>query len=67
MQFLLEILLPNIEGSNRVILLDNLSAHHNANTLEMLRASGHEVVFRPSHSSDLGSIELANNVVNPKP
>jgi len=55
-------LLDPLEDRPRVILLDNLSAHKWAPTQQIIRLAGHQIVYRPTYSSDLGSIEFANNV-----
>lgn len=55
-------LLDALEDRPRVILLDNLSSHKWAPTKQIIRVAGHEIVYRPTYSSDLGSIEFANNV-----
>lgn len=55
-------LLGALEDRPRTILLDNLSSHKWAPTKQILREAGHRIVYRPPYSSDLGSIEFANNV-----
>ena len=68
--FVNDILLPEIRAPHgeehvpRLILMDNLAAHHNRVTLELIAAAGHAHTFRPPRASiELGSIEYAMNVL----
>ena len=68
--FVSDILLPAIRAPHgephvpRLILMDNLAAHHDRETLELIAATGHAHTFRPPRASiELGSIEYAMNVL----
>lgn len=68
--FVCELLLPDITPPDgepvvrRVILLDNLAAHHYAPMLNAIRTAGHAHTHRPAYASvELGSIELAMGVL----
>lgn len=52
-----EILLPTLSPGD-VLVMDNLSAHKNAATLDLLAQAGVEVAFLPAYSPDLNPIEL---------
>jgi len=52
-----EVLLPTLRPGDLVIM-DNLSAHKNAETLELIRSAGAEPVFLPPYSPDFNPIEM---------
>lgn len=52
-----EVLLPTL-SSGDVLVMDNLSAHKNKQTLKLLNAAGVETLFLPPYSPDLNPIEL---------
>ena len=56
-QYIKEILLPTLNQGD-IVVMDNLSAHKNVRTLELMEARGIEVRFLPAYSPDLNPIEL---------
>jgi len=52
-----EILLPALRKGD-IVVLDNLGAHKNEQTLELIRQVGAEVRFLPAYSPDLNPIEM---------
>ena len=52
-----KVLLPTLSAGD-VLVMDNLSAHKNKQTLELLKAAGVETLFLPPYSPDLNPIEL---------
>ena len=52
-----EILLPTLEPGD-VVVMDNLSAHKNTKTIEMIEGAGATALFLPPYSPDLNPIEL---------
>ena len=52
-----DILLPTLREGDLVIM-DNLSAHKNAETLALIESVGARVVFLPPYSPDLNPIEM---------
>jgi transposase len=52
-----EILLPTLSAGDTVVM-DNLSAHKNAETIAMIEDSGAEVLFLPPYSPDFNPIEM---------
>jgi transposase len=50
------ILLPTLEPGD-IVVMDNLSAHKNAEALDLIRSVGAEVRFLPPYSPDLNAIE----------
>lgn len=52
-----EILLPSLNPGD-VLVMDNLSSHKNALTLDLLAQAGIRVLFLPPYSPDLNPIEL---------
>jgi transposase len=52
-----EILLPVLRPGD-IVILDNLGAHKNAQTLALIRQAGAEVRFLPAYSPDLNPIEM---------
>ena len=52
-----EILLPSLRV-NDIVIMDNLGAHKNEATLELIRHAGAEVRFLPAYSPDLNPIEM---------
>lgn len=55
--YLREVLLPTMREGD-VLVMDNLSAHKNKQTLELLEKAGIEVHFLPPYSPDLNPIEM---------
>ena len=52
-----EILLPALRPAD-IVVMDNLGAHKNEQTLELIRQAGAEVRFLPAYSPDLNPIEM---------
>lgn len=52
-----EILLPTLKPGD-ILVMDNLSAHKDSETLRLLEAAGVKVRFLPAYSPDLNPIEL---------
>lgn len=52
-----EILLPTLRPGD-VVIMDNLSAHKNKQTIELIESVDAEVLFLPPYSPDLNPIEL---------
>jgi len=50
------VLLPTLEPGN-IVVMDNLSAHKDAEALDLIRSVGAEVRFLPPYSPDLNPIE----------
>lgn len=57
MLFVVVCLLPAIRGQNRVLMMDNLSAHYSPELDALFAAEGHRLLYRPVHSPDFGPIE----------
>lgn len=55
--YIREVLLPTMKAGD-VLVMDNLSAHKNAETLDLLEAAGVEVRFLPPYSPELNPIEM---------
>lgn len=55
--YVAEVLLPTLRAGD-VLVMDNLSAHKNKQTLGLLAAAGVEIRFLPPYSPDLNPIEL---------
>ncbi len=55
--YVVEVLLPTLRSGD-VLVMDNLSAHKNKQTLELLAAAGVRPLFLPPYSPDLNPIEL---------
>ena len=55
-EYVRHVLLPTLEPGD-IVVLDNLSAHNDAESLEMIESSGAEVHFLPPYSPDLNPIE----------
>jgi len=52
-----EILLPTLRKGD-VVVMDNLSAHKNEQTLKLIRSVGAEPLFLPAYSPDFNPIEM---------
>ena len=52
-----EILLPTLQPGD-VVVMDNLSAHKNTETIALIEEVGAEAMFLPPYSPDLNPIEL---------
>jgi transposase len=52
-----EILLPTLRVGDMVVM-DNLGAHKNAETIALIESAGAEAVFLPPYSPDLNPIEM---------
>ena len=52
-----EVLLPTLRDGD-VVVMDNLSAHKNKETIALIEAVGARVEFLPSYSPDFNPIEL---------
>ena len=52
-----EVLLPTL-GRGDILVMDNLSAHKNKQTVALLEEQGVEVRFLPPYSPDLNPIEM---------
>ena len=52
-----QVLLPTLRPGD-VLVMDNLSAHKNKQTLDLLAAAGVQTLFLPAYSPDLNPIEL---------
>ena len=52
-----EILVPGLRPGD-IVIMDNLGAHKNEGTLDLIRAAGAEPRFLPAYSPDLNPIEL---------
>jgi transposase len=52
-----EVLVPALRPRD-IVILDNLGAHKNAQTLALIAQAGAEVRFLPAYSPDLNPIEL---------
>jgi putative transposase len=50
-------LLPNIQGSSSVIVMDNASFHKNPETQLIIEEQGHTLLFLPPYSPHLNPIE----------
>jgi transposase len=55
--YVTEVLLPTLHPGD-VLVMDNLSAHKNKHTLDLLAAAGVQALFLPPYSPDLNPIEL---------
>ncbi len=51
-----KVLCPTLRPGD-IVVMDNLGAHKNAETLELIRAAGAEPRFLPAYSPDLNPIE----------
>lgn len=52
-----EVLVPWLRPGD-IVVMDNLGAHKNERTLELIRAAGASVRFLPAYSPDLNPIEM---------
>lgn len=52
-----EVLIPSLKAGD-VVIMDNLSAHKNAQTIALIEAAGASVQFLPPYSPDLNPIEM---------
>ena len=52
-----EVLLPTLKKGD-ILVMDNLAAHKNKETLSLLEEAGVEVLFLPPYSPDLNPIEM---------
>ena len=52
-----EVLLPTLEPGD-VVVMDNLSAHKNVETIGLIEAAGARALFLPPYSPDFNPIEL---------
>lgn len=52
-----EVLVPTLRPGD-IVVMDNLSAHKAAPTLELIEKAGAEVRFLPAYSPDLNPIEM---------
>lgn len=52
-----EVLLPSLRRGD-IVVMDNLGAHKNEDTLKLIREVGAHVKFLPAYSPDLNPIEL---------
>ena len=52
-----KVLLPTLRQGD-VVIMDNLGAHRNAQTLELITNAGASVLFLPPYSPDLNPIEM---------
>lgn len=52
-----EILLPTLREGD-IVVMDNLGAHKNAETIALIESAGAEAVFLPPYSPDLNPIEM---------
>ena len=52
-----EVLLPTLRSGD-VVVMDNLSAHKNKQTIELIESIGARVEFLPAYSPDFNPIEL---------
>ncbi len=51
-----EVLCPTLRPGD-IVIMDNLGAHKNEETLELVRKAGADVLFLPAYSPDLNPIE----------
>ena len=61
-----EILLPVLRPGD-IVILDNLGAHKNEHTLELISQAGAEARFLPAYSPDLNPIEMMGSKVKALP
>ena len=52
-----EHLLPEMQGKNKVIIMDNASFHKSQRTKELIENAGHQLLYLPPYSPDLNPIE----------
>lgn len=52
-----EVLLPTLRQGD-VVIMDNLAAHKDAQSLAMIEAAGAQVLFLPAYSPDFNPIEM---------
>ena len=52
-----EVLIPSLKAGD-VVIMDNLSAHKNAQTIALIEAAGASVQFLPPYSPDFTPIEM---------
>lgn len=52
-----EVLRPSLRAGD-IVVMDNLGAHKNEATIELIRQAGAEVRFLPAYSPDLNPIEM---------
>lgn len=55
--YVYEILVPTLRPGD-IVVMDNLGAHKNAQTLALIEAAGATVRFLPAYSPDLNPIEM---------
>lgn len=55
--YVCELLLPTLKAGD-VVVMDNLSAHKNAQTVALIEGVGASVLFLPPYSPDFNPIEL---------
>jgi hypothetical protein len=60
--YIREILVPTLRSGD-IVVMDNLGAHKNARTLELIRQAQAEVRFLPAYSPDLSPIEMMGSEV----
>jgi len=51
------VLIPSLRPGD-IVVMDNLGAHKNARTIELITQAGAEVRFLPAYSPDLNPIEM---------
>jgi transposase len=51
------VLIPSLRSGD-IVVMDNLGAHKNSRTLELITQAGAEVRFLPAYSPDLNPIEM---------
>lgn len=51
------VLLPTLESGD-IVVMDNLGAHKNCETISIIESAGAQVVFLPPYSPDLNPIEM---------
>lgn len=55
--YVCEVLVPTLRPGD-IVVMDNLGAHKNENTLALIQQAGAEVRFLPAYSPDLNPIEM---------
>lgn len=55
--YVCKVLVPTLRPGD-IVVMDNLGAHKNENTLALIQQAGAEVRFLPAYSTDLNPIEM---------
>jgi transposase len=55
--YVLEVLVPALRAGD-IVVMDNLGAHKNQRTLDLINRAGAQVRFLPAYSPDLNPIEM---------